>query len=178
MKRSAYRYAFGAMIVALAVACSPAPAVDNKAGVTTVATPESSLAAAMEADRAFAAMAAAEGPKAAFLKYLDPADGKRIEPGTVITGAAEVAKLFDQTPPGFALEWTPDGGHGSTSGDLAVTTGRFTVKAGDQTLDQGRYVTVWRKDAAGELKAVMDLGVPDPAAPSGGGAPDPEGRPG
>ncbi len=89
-------------------------------------------------------------------------------PGRVMT--------FDQLPPGFALEWTPDGGHGSMSGDLAVTTGRFTVKAGGELVDQGRYVTVWRKDAAGALKAVMDLGVPDPGPKTEG--PDPEGRPG
>ncbi len=180
MKRSAYRYAFGAMIVALAVACSPAPApaVDADAGATVVATPESSLAAAMEADRAFAAMAQKDGLKPAFLAYMDPTDSQRIEPGVVFKGAEQIAAMFDQTPPGFSVEWTPDGGHGSSGGDMAVTTGRYTVKISGADADTGRYITVWRKDAGGAWKVLMDSGVPDPAAPAGGDAPDPEGRPG
>jgi hypothetical protein len=43
-------------------------------------------------------------------------------------------------------------------------------------------VTVWRKDAAGVFKGVMDLGVPDPAAQQSTvptpDKPDLEGRPG
>ncbi len=174
MKRSAYRYAFGAVLLALTVACSGASTgVDVKVDVKSA---QATLDAAMKADADFAAMAAKDGPKAAFLAYMDPADSQRIEPGAVVKGAEEIGKAFDQLPPGFALEWAPDGGHGSASGDLAVTTGRFTVKTNGETVDQGRYVTVWRKDDAGALKAVMDLGVPDPGPKTEG--PDPEGRPG
>jgi hypothetical protein len=113
---------------------------------------------------------------------MDAADGQFIGPGVVSTGAAQVADGFSQSPPGFAIDWTPDGGHGSTSGDLAVTTGRYTIKVGVDAIEQGRYVTVWRKDAAGALKAVMDLGVADPP-PQSPAVPTPEqpdlqGRPG
>lgn len=174
MKRSVHRYAFGAVFLALLVACSgPSVGIDVKVDVKSA---QATLDAALKADSDFAAMAAKDGPKAAFLAYMDPLDSQRIEPGNVVKGAAEIGKGFDQLPPGFALEWAPDGGHGGASGDLAVTTGRYTVKANGETVDQGRYVTVWRKDAAGDLKAVMDLGVPDPGPQIT--EPDPEGRPG
>ena len=94
--------------------------------------------------------------------------------------AAAVAAGFDQAPPGFALEWAPESGHASAAGDLAITTGRYTVKMDAALIDQGRYMTVWRKDAAGGLKVVMDSRQPDPpASPTAPPpAPDPNGRPG
>jgi ketosteroid isomerase-like protein len=95
----------------------------------------------------------------------------------MVQGAEAIAAGFAQSPPGFAIAWEPDGGHGAASGDLAVTTGLYTISMGDQTIEKGRYVTVWGKDAAGDLKATMEMSVPDPiVAPST--APDPEGRPG
>ena len=112
-----------------------------------------------------------------FLKYMHATDSKFLQPGGMVQGAEAIAAGFAQSPPGFAIAWEPDGGHGAASGDLAVTTGLYTISMGDQTIEKGRYVTVWGKDAAGDLKATMEMSVPDPiVAPST--APDPEGRPG
>jgi len=174
MKRSAYRYAFGAMLLALVVACSGSGGLDVNVDIS--GSPEKTLEAAMKADQDFAALAAKDGPKAAFLAYLDPVEGTRIVPGGMVKGADANAKGFEGVPPGFALAWSPDGGHGAASGDLAVTTGRYTIKVDGVQQDAGRYVTVWRKDTKGDLKAVMDLGVPDPGPQIT--EPDPEGRPG
>ncbi len=174
MKRSAYRYAFGAIVLAFTVACSGEVAVD----VSTKTTPEATLEAAMQADRDFAAMAASQGLKPAFLKYMHATDSKFLSPGAVAQGAEAIAAGFDGSPPDFMVKWTPDGGQGSASGDLAVTTGLYTITVGDQTIEKGRYVTVWGRDAAGELKATMDMSVPEPLTPLTPPAPDPEGRPG
>ncbi|MDZ4759605.1 MAG: hypothetical protein SGJ21_00850 [Alphaproteobacteria bacterium] len=183
MKRNPYRAAFGAMFVALVVACAPGktPAVTGEAAVTS--TPQATLDAAMQADRDFAAMAKAQGPQAAFQAFMHVTDSKFIQPGVVVEGADAIAGGFAQSPPGFAADWTPDGGHGAASGDLAVTTGLYRLSISDQTIEQGRYVTVWSRDAAGEFKAAMDLSVPDPVAapttaPEAPEAPDAEGRPG
>lgn len=175
IKKHPYRAAFVAMLVALAVACSAS--TDVGLTVDVGGAPEKTLEAAMQADRDFAAMAKAEGPKAAFLKYMHATDSKFLQPGGVLQGAEAIAAGFAQSPPGFAIAWEPDGGHGAASGDLAVTTGLYTISMGDQTIEKGRYVTVWGKDAAGEFKATMEMSVPDPvvAPPT---APDPEGRPG
>lgn len=174
MKRHSYRYAFGAVLLALTVACSGEVQVD----VETKTTPEATLEAAMQADRDFAAMAVAEGLKPAFLKYMHPTDSKFLSPGAVAQGAEAIAAGFDGSPPDFMVKWAPDGGHGSASGDLAVTTGLYTISSGGQTIEKGRYVTVWGKDAAGELKATMDMSVPEPLSPLAPPVPDPEGRPG
>jgi ketosteroid isomerase-like protein len=174
-----YRAAFVAMSLALLVACSGESG--PKAAADPAAAQAASLEAAMQVDRDFAAMAKKDGLKAAFLHYMDAKDGQFIQPGVVLTGADKIAAGFDGSPPDFMVDWTPDGGHGSVSGDMAVTTGLFQVTTGGQTIDKGRYVTVWRKDAAGQLKAVMDLGVSDPPAapaPATPDKPDFEGRPG
>jgi ketosteroid isomerase-like protein len=175
IKRHPYRAAFVAMLVALAVACSAS--TDVGLTVDVGGTPEKTLEAAMQADRDFAAIAKAEGPKAAFLKYMHPTDSKFLQPGAVVQGAEAIAAGFAQSPPGFAIAWEPDGGQGSASGDLAVTTGLYTISMGATPIEKGRYVTVWSKDAAGELKATMEMSVPDPAVQPNT-APDPEGRPG
>jgi ketosteroid isomerase-like protein len=177
MNRNPYRAAFAAMTLSLAVACSPATAPAASVAADPAAAAKTTLEAAMQADKDFAALSVKEGPTAAFQAYLDPVDGQFIGPGSVSKGVDQVVAGFAQSPPGFAIDWTPDGGHGSASGDLAVTTGRYTIKIAADTIEQGRYVTVWRKDAAGALKAVMDLGVADPP-PQAPAAPDPNGRPG
>jgi ketosteroid isomerase-like protein len=182
MKRNPYRAAFAAMTLSLVVACSPGEAPKAESATDTAAAVQASLESAMQADRDFAAMSKKDGPKAAFLQYMDPKDGAFFQPGVVVNGAEAIAAGFDGSPPGFGIDWAPDGGHGSASGDLAVTTGRYTIHVSGQPIEQGRYVTVWRKDAAGAFKGVMDLGVPDPAAQAPATPtperPDLEGRPG
>ena len=175
IKRHPYRAAFVAMLIALAVACSAATDVDFTADVG--GAPEKTLEAAMQADRDFAAMARGEGLKAAFLKYMHPTDSRFLQPGAVMQGAEAIAAGFAQSPPDFAIAWEPDGGHGSASGDLAVTTGLYAISMGARPIEKGRYVTVWSRDAAGDLKATMEMSVPDPAVQPGT-VPDPEGRPG
>lgn len=178
MKRNPYRYAFGAVLLSLVVACTGEVTDGAETSlVQAVDGAEANLEAALQADRSFAAMAKAEGLKPAFLRYMHATDSKFLQPGAVVQGAEAIAAGFDQSPPGFMVNWTPDGGHGSASGDLAVTTGLYTITIGDQTIEQGRYVTVWGKDAAGELKATMDMSVPEPLIPPTT-TPDPEGRPG
>ena len=178
MKRNAYKYAFGAVLLSLAVACSGADTTSaTTSAVEAVAGAEATLEAALQADRQFAAMSKAEGPKADFLKYRHPTDSKFLQPVVVVQGAENIAGGFPTEPGAFSAEWAPDGGQGSASGDLAVTTGLYALSSGGQVIEKGRYVTVWTKDAAGDLKATMDLSVPDPAAPPTT-TPDPEGRPG
>ena len=61
MKRSAYRYAFGATLLALVVACSGSGGLDVNVDIS--GSPEKTLEAAMKADQDFAALAAKDGPK-------------------------------------------------------------------------------------------------------------------
>ena len=175
-KKAPYRAAFAAMIVGLLVACS-----GPTAPVVAVADPnaaQTTLDAALQADRDFAAAVAKDGPKAAFTAWFHPTDSQFVQPGVYLKGAEAIAAPFEQSPPGFSIGWTPDSGVASASGDFATTTGRYALKMGDQTLEQGRYMTSWRKDEAGVWKVVMDATIADPPSAGSDIPPDPDGRPG
>jgi ketosteroid isomerase-like protein len=178
MKRNPYRAAFAAMTVTLLVACSQgeAPSAGSAAGPEVEKAAEDvTLKEAMETDQAFSEYAQTAGMAAAFAKYMDAVDGKVISPGEVAAGEAAIRKGFETWPPDLKMTWAPDMGHGSESGDLAVTSGRWKREREGQVVAEGRYVTVWRKNDQGEWKGVIDIGNPDPPPKP---EPDPEGRPG
>lgn len=74
--------------------------------------------------------------------------------------------------PGFAISWTPMQAEVSRSGDLGYTMGTnaFTIPTaeGGSTTVAGRYVTVWRKEADGKWRCVVDFWnqAPAPSGPS------------
>lgn len=175
IKRHPYRAAFAAMLVTLVVACSGS--VDMSLSAKPPGA-EATLQSAMEADKAFVADIRKNGLQAAFLAWFEPEGSQFIDRGSMLTGAANIAAPFAQTPPGFMIDWAPDGGHASDAGDFATTTGRYTVKMGDQQIDAGRYVTTWKKNAEGAWKVVLDATIADPPASDVPPTPDPNGRPG
>jgi ketosteroid isomerase-like protein len=182
MKRNPYRAAFAAMTLGLLVACSGPASEEAAAPVDVKAQQEKALTEAKAADQAFSDYAQTAGMAEAFARYMDAVDGKLISPGEVATGEAAIRAGFANWPADLKMTWSPDMGHGSASGDLAVTSGRWTRTRAEAVVAQGRYVTVWRKNDAGEWKGVIDVGAPDPAPPASTvptpGKPDLEGRPG
>lgn len=169
MTRAPYRYAFAAIALALAAACSAKATVSDSSA--------DALKSAMAADQAFSDYAQTAGMAEAFGKYMDAVDGKMIGPARITRGEAAIRAAFRDWPADAKLVWSPDMGHASKSGDLAVTSGRWTRSVKGAAVAQGRYVTVWRRLDGGEWKGVIDLGVDDPA-PAPQREPDPEGRPG
>jgi ketosteroid isomerase-like protein len=65
-------------------------------------------------------------------------------------------------PGGPTLTWTPETAEVSASADLGYTTGRFRFEgkdaAGKPSVDEGGYVTVWRKDPDGAWRVLFDMG--------------------
>jgi ketosteroid isomerase-like protein len=171
MKRAPYIYAFAAMVLALATACSAK--VDLQTA-TPAASAEATLNSVLEADRNFAAATKKDGLKAAFLAWFEPA-GAFIDASGKVTGADKIAGGFAQAPPSFTIDWAPEAGQVSAGGDFASTNGLYTIKVSGVVGEQGRYVSVWRKDAAGAWKVVSQVTVAGRTPPS---APDPQGRPG
>jgi ketosteroid isomerase-like protein len=125
----------------------------------------------MEADRQFAADVA-EGGTDAWVSWI-AADGAQIVPNAgEIRGHDAIHDLMaDLDDPTYSLKWEPLRADIAASGDLGWTTGSFVseVTAADGTTrrGQGRYVTIWRKQADGSWKVVMDLG--NPTTPPAGG---------
>lgn len=84
----------------------------------------------------------------------------------VARGREAVAKawlpLF--TDPSMFLKWQPDEVHVSASGDLGYSIGTYERMSKDPsgrpTAATGTYVSIWRKQADGRWRAVLDIGTP------------------
>jgi ketosteroid isomerase-like protein len=123
-------------------------------------------AAVRRADQAFEKRAQEVGVAQAFREYMDGTDGLQFNGGPPVRGAAAIYKVMGgDAGRRSVLEWTPVDAWGSRGGDMGVTTGTWVASrnkehAGPQM--KGRYVTVWRKDAHGAWKGLIDIGTPDP----------------
>ena len=147
------------------------------------------MAALVLAGTAMAATAAEPGPQAlvdaerAFAKLADTGTVRdafvaNLAPTAVVfnPGPVNALRLYTARKPGPArLAWQPAFAMMSGAGDLGWTTGPWQWRkdhsrsAPDAT---GDYMTVWRRQPDGTLKAVLDVGVEHPAPPAG--TPDPE----
>jgi ketosteroid isomerase-like protein len=65
------------------------------------------------------------------------------------------------------LRWQPTRAEILIPGDLGFTTGRYERRAknkeGKVEVEHGTYVSVWRKQADGSWKIILDTGNADPA---------------
>jgi len=79
-----------------------------------------------------------------------------------IYGRDNIYALFKSSKRRYTLDWIPQDGQVSSSGDLGWTWGNavFTVfgDTGDTTLYYSKYLTVWEKDKAGNWKVKVDIG--------------------
>jgi len=146
-----------ALTASAAHAHARAPAYDQS---------EDAKKSAWAADVAFAARAAEVGNAKAFREYMSDPDAIMFGGGgDPARGPDEIyAAHGGDAPPRGTLTWAPVEAWGSKGGDMAVTTGKWTATSFDKTKPPltGRYVTVWRKNARGEWKGIIDIGNPDP----------------
>lgn len=114
----------------------------------------------MKVDREFSDRSAEAGMKTAFIEYASE-NAVLLRQGSMpIVGKAEIAKtnepIQDQE---FILTWEPLYGDIAKSGDLGYTYGIFTmVVRADSSVNKGTYVSIWKKQADGSWKWVMDTG--------------------
>ncbi|HYQ81087.1 MAG TPA: DUF4440 domain-containing protein [Anaeromyxobacteraceae bacterium] len=70
---------------------------------------------------------------------------------------------------GPSLRWTPEAAGAAGSGDLAWTTGRSCLERrgpdGKAVASDGRYLTVWARDAGGAWRAALDGPLEAPPPP-------------
>ena len=110
-----------------------------------------------EADRAFAALSARQGPNAAFQAFAAP-DVTLLNAAQPHVTPEQLGKRF---PPDLRIAWEPDEAVISAGGDLGYTMGHATVTSGAK-IDKSRYLTVWRKQPDGSWKFIFDGGVAQP----------------
>jgi ketosteroid isomerase-like protein len=114
------------------------------------------------AEQAYAARSAAEGPAKAVRELMDPVDGLSFAGGEPARGAKAIYAANGGDKPGGTLSWVPTEVFASAGGDMGATWGhfRFQPPGSHGPVVTGKYVTVWRKSAAG-WKGVIDIGTPD-----------------
>jgi ketosteroid isomerase-like protein len=57
---------------------------------------------------------------------------------------------------GPRLEWAPDRAEAAPSGDLVFTWGGWTFRPARGQPETGHYMTAWRREADGKLRAALD----------------------
>lgn len=127
-----------------------------------------------ETERAFAKMAMERGISPAFSAYFAP-DGLLFRPRP--TSAHQV---HDGRPDnGSRLLWEPSFAEVSASGELGWTTGpwHWRKHASDPApAAHGHFVSVWRKQADGNWRVALDLGISHAEPPSHSLVLAPEGK--
>ena len=119
--------------------------------------PKTDLQRLVETEIAFAAAAEARGTKSAFLGFL-------ADDGVVFRPEVRNGRDFWRSQPESAalLSWRPVWADISSDGRLGYTTGPWEYRPkgkNDQPAAFGQYVTIWKKQADGVFKAVLDIGI-------------------
>lgn len=117
-----------------------------------------------DTERAFARRAAETTIREAFIAFFaDEAVSFEPEPGP----ARERLRARNQPqPPGVQLIWEPRLGDVAESGDLGYLTGPAQVIVPGKTTQHTNYFSVWKRQADGEYRVILDVGVTTPSAPA------------
>lgn len=145
------------MCAAAAVSVSVSPQkVDRRVDVAA------ELQAVVRAERSFARMAAEQGARAAFLANMTD-DALVYANGGLINARKVWTERKDG--PGL-LAWDPVYADVSRAGDVGYTTGPWEFRPGGESgkaVAWGEFFTIWRKQADGSWRWVIDMGVSHPA---------------
>lgn len=139
--------------MAATIACAPPAPPDTRA---------QDEAAVREADAAFSAAAQSGDLDATMAFYAD--DAVSMPPNDSLkTGKAAIRQEFEtmMALPGFSIGWQPSSVEVAASGDLAYSRGTaefgMTLPGGAPMADSMKYVTIWRKQADGSWKVIVDI---------------------
>jgi ketosteroid isomerase-like protein len=110
----------------------------------------------VSSERAFATDSGVRGARAAFLTALAD-EGVVFAPGPTSGKAVWTARADSKD----RLEWAPAMAEVAASGDLGYTSGpwRYIVKGDAKPSASGHYLTVWKKQADGQWKVLVDHGI-------------------
>jgi ketosteroid isomerase-like protein len=132
--------------------------------LAVVAHGQSALHDMVKTEQAFSKMAEEKNAREAFMAFIAD-DGLLFRPGAV---NGKKWMLEHPLPPSDKkplLAWQPAYAGMAASGDMGFTTGPWEAKADindDKPAGYGHFMTVWKKQADGSWKFVVDLGISHP----------------
>jgi ketosteroid isomerase-like protein len=118
-------------------------------------------------EQKFAAAVAVGGGKA-FASFFDKDGMTLANKQAPIVGQAAIASHATWSPDRYQLTWTPEGGELSPAGDMGYTWGHYegrSVGGAADSVQRGRYTTVWKKEPDGSWKVLLDTSNEDPPGP-------------
>lgn len=120
-------------------------------------------AAVLEADKKWLS-AVSDGRDIDLIASFWSDDAKIFAPGMPLISGKEAIRQFVQdsfATPGFSIRWETTEVVMSDDGSLAYTTGTnqstFNDPKGQKVTLNGKSVAVWRKDASGRWKCIIDI---------------------
>ncbi|MCU1307232.1 MAG: hypothetical protein JWN45_1927 [Acidobacteriaceae bacterium] len=121
------------------------------------------LKSMVDAERRFARASVDTNMRDSFLAFFAP-DGVEFSPGPVNVKETFSKQQDPPKPPPMTLDWDPVFANVSQAGDLGFTTGPYilTDNAKKAPARQGYFFSIWKKQANGELKVVLDYGIEAP----------------
>jgi len=142
---------------------SNAASVANPLADTSV-TPGKALLFELEAKFA---KATAEGGGKAFATFFAD-DGATLANGLpAVHGRDAIAKNATWLASDYQLVWTPTEAVMSPAGDMGYTWGHYEGRSkdadGNPKVTMGRYLTIWRRNADGNWKVLLDASQQEPA---------------
>ena len=116
----------------------------------------------LETDIEFSRQSVDKGVNYAFLAYISD-DCVLLRPKKdPIKGREKITEMFSKPDSGFTLSWTPLHADVAKSGDMGYTYGIYKTELdnadGSLKTTEGTYVSIWKRDANGDWKFVLDSG--------------------
>lgn len=144
------RYLFASVLVFFLAGCSSKVNLENEKN------------ALLEADRAWAAAAAAGNVDQILPFWTD--DAVIYFPGQPVVSGKEAISEFvtsSRSNPAFSISWTPQEARVAESGELGYTLGASRVSLpgpqGTSVTRNGNYLCIWRKQADGSWKCSVEI---------------------
>lgn len=117
----------------------------------------------LKTDIEFSKTSVQKGVHNAFLKYADK-NAVMLRTNTMPIEGKDKLSLFYQrrSDKSYTLEWNPLFADVAQSGDLGYTYGlyKLTMQTEPPTVQEGTYVSIWKRQKDGSWKWVLDTGSP------------------
>jgi ketosteroid isomerase-like protein len=153
--------AFRHSVLAIGVAVIPSWSVQRGDPPAAASALPPALVAMADAERAFSRRAGETTPRDAFIEFFaDESVSFQPDPGP----ARERLRKQPPPKPGTpAFQWEPRTGDVAASGDLGYLTGPVRRPQPDGSVGHGCYFSVWKKQADGTFKVILDIGIRPPS---------------
>ncbi len=118
-----------------------------------------SKAEMIAAEISFSTLSREKGTRKALMEYID-SNGVLLRPNSFpLVGADAVDFISQANDTAYIMTWHPKGGSIAASGELGYSYGIYSVTPKNKdTVMQGTYVNIWKKQPDGKWKLVLDSG--------------------